>query len=251
MTTRQNTRPHRGRGGGPPRERTYTTLTNFSIPTAVNGGPGPATFLTATTASAVDDPSAANNSIMSSPFSVASSADGSPKYKLYDFSNPAHAYTPYHHGVASMQPGAASGTYGQQQSLQQPPQFYTPPAPPPPGQNDLELLERLKEVIKNNQHDIFRPIPQPAALASLIIGSSTAATHPEQGPGDRQLGQNEYDSSRGVGTNNNGVSQGRGRRDSEGWDGSRRPGGYSQSGNGASPATNVLLCSHYMRKNCP
>jgi hypothetical protein len=51
----------------------------------------------------------------------------------------------------------------------------------PPGQGDLEALERLKEIIKNNQHEIFRATPRPAALASLYRGPLTSAVpHPEQ-----------------------------------------------------------------------
>jgi hypothetical protein len=54
----------------------------------------------------------------------------------------------------------------------------------PPGQRDLEALERLKEIIKNNQHEIFRATPRPAALASLYRGSLPSAVlpHPEQIP---------------------------------------------------------------------
>jgi hypothetical protein len=54
----------------------------------------------------------------------------------------------------------------------------------PPGQGDLEALERLKEIIKSNQHKIFRATPQPAALASLYMGSLPSAVlpHPEQIP---------------------------------------------------------------------
>ena len=48
-------------------------------------------------------------------------------------------------------------------------QFFPDPSLPP-GQGDLEVLERLKDAIKNNQHEIFRAIPRPAALASLYKG---------------------------------------------------------------------------------
>ena len=40
----------------------------------------------------------------------------------------------------------------------------------PPGKNDLEILENLKQIIKNGQHEFFRAIPQPAALAGLYLG---------------------------------------------------------------------------------
>lgn len=61
----------------------------------------------------------------------------------------------------------------------------------PPGKNDLEILEKLKDMIKNNQHDVFKPIPNPAALASIYMGPRTGTTsvsqvppHPEQIPTD-------------------------------------------------------------------
>lgn len=40
----------------------------------------------------------------------------------------------------------------------------------PPGKSDLEILENLKQIIKNGQHEFYRAIPQPAALASLYLG---------------------------------------------------------------------------------
>lgn len=48
-------------------------------------------------------------------------------------------------------------------------QFAPDPALPR-GQGDLEALERLKEAIKNNQHEIFRASPRPDVLASLYQG---------------------------------------------------------------------------------
>ncbi|KAF8490384.1 hypothetical protein F5888DRAFT_1131783 [Russula emetica] len=62
-------------------------------------------------------------------------------------------------------------------------QFFPDPSLPP-GQGDLEALERLKEIIKSNQHEIFRATPRPAALASLYKGSLLSAVppHPEQIP---------------------------------------------------------------------
>jgi len=47
---------------------------------------------------------------------------------------------------------------------------FIPDSSLPPGQGDLEALERLKEFIKNNQHEIFRAVPRPAALANLYKG---------------------------------------------------------------------------------
>ena len=63
-------------------------------------------------------------------------------------------------------------------------QFFPDPSLPR-GQGDLEALERLKEFIKGNQHEIFRATPRPAALASLYRGalpSSSVLPHPEQIP---------------------------------------------------------------------
>lgn len=58
---------------------------------------------------------------------------------------------------------------------------------PVPGDNDLEVLENLKRMIKNGQHKFYQPIPQPAALASIYMGPhpskrSVVLPHPEQGP---------------------------------------------------------------------
>lgn len=47
-------------------------------------------------------------------------------------------------------------------------QFYQPVLPP--GKNDLEILENLKSIIKEGQHEFYRAVPQPAALASLYMG---------------------------------------------------------------------------------
>jgi hypothetical protein len=74
--------------------------------------------------------------------------------------------------------------------MQHPQQAQFAPDPAlPRGQGDLEALERLKETIKNNQHEIFRATPRLDALASLYQGplrtilppASLAATlRPEQ-----------------------------------------------------------------------
>src|ERR1700761_3838447 len=71
--------------------------------------------------------------------------------------------------------------------MQHPQQAQFAPDPSlPRGQGDLEALERLKETIKNNQHEIFRATPRLDALASLYQGPlgsllpSSAPLHPEQ-----------------------------------------------------------------------
>lgn len=65
------------------------------------------------------------------------------------------------------------------------------PAPAPnlaPGQKDLEILEKLKDSIINNQHEFFRSAPHPAALAKIYMGNtyiSPVPPHPEQVPATR------------------------------------------------------------------
>ncbi|KAI9437625.1 hypothetical protein H4582DRAFT_289000 [Lactarius indigo] len=67
-------------------------------------------------------------------------------------------------------------------------QFIPDPALPR-GQGDLEALERLKETIKSNQHEIFRATPRLDVLASIYQGplgpllpppSLSVPPHPEQ-----------------------------------------------------------------------
>jgi hypothetical protein len=74
--------------------------------------------------------------------------------------------------------------------MQHPQQAQFAPDPAlPRGQGDLEALERLKEAIKSNQHEIFRATPRLDALASLYQGSLgtlqppsslSVSLHPEQ-----------------------------------------------------------------------
>lgn len=60
-------------------------------------------------------------------------------------------------------------------------QFYQPVLPP--GKNDLEILENLKSIIKDGQHEFYRAVPQPAVLASLYMGHiSQPPPHPDQLP---------------------------------------------------------------------
>ncbi|KAI0369612.1 hypothetical protein BV20DRAFT_1121871 [Pilatotrama ljubarskyi] len=182
MATRPN-KKRKGRSNAPPRERTVTTLTD---------GPDSA-FPAHSQLSPDDSPAPA---ILSPPFAVGSplSPAGPPvlsaaPYPLQPFSGP----FPYSFNMSPV----ARPPFHPQHS---PPHFY--PAQPqpipqpspahhalPPGQSDLEILERLKETIKNNQHELFRPIPQPAALASVYLGpkpalSSHVPPHPEQVPTD-------------------------------------------------------------------
>ncbi|KAJ7466994.1 hypothetical protein FB451DRAFT_973341, partial [Mycena latifolia] len=45
-------------------------------------------------------------------------------------------------------------------------QFYAPQAPA----SDLEVLQNLKEMIKAGQHEFYRAVPQPQALAAIYLG---------------------------------------------------------------------------------
>ncbi|TFK53744.1 hypothetical protein OE88DRAFT_1626159 [Heliocybe sulcata] len=92
----------------------------------------------------------------------------------------------------------------------------------PPGQNDLEILENLKDMIKNNQHEVFKPIPNPNALASIYLGTRNTSTgavsqvppHPEQIPQDA-MGTPVMSHSNGVDPNSSTRPR------SESWD--RKP----------------------------
>ena len=156
MSSRQN-KKRKGRNNGLNRERTVTTLTE---------GPESSFLLPTST-----EEHAGNN--MSSPtFSVASSAGG-PNIPPTNFQIPAGPYPAFSYSNYIPTMSAQSFT------PQHPPQQYfhsSSQAPlqsqvSQPGQSDLELLEKLKETIKNNQHEYFRAVPQPAALASIYLGS--------------------------------------------------------------------------------
>ncbi|KAI0088073.1 hypothetical protein BDY19DRAFT_951813 [Irpex rosettiformis] len=150
----------KGRGNQINRERTVTTLTE--------GSEG--SFMTA------EEPPL---NITSSPFSVASSSTG-PSATISPSFSMSSGFPPFSYGYV---PGTViqTPTFGQSA---QPAHFY-PAQSLPPGQNDLEILERLKETIKNNQHELFTPTPRPAALASVYLGPnnlSRVPPHPEQIP---------------------------------------------------------------------
>ncbi|TFK82529.1 hypothetical protein K466DRAFT_666461 [Polyporus arcularius HHB13444] len=185
MATRQN---KKRKGRNPlPRERTVTTLTD--------GTDGP--FIS----SPVDDyPSA---SLMSSPFAVSTPITTAAQppgispapFPIPPFSAP-FSYSFSH--IPSVMP-SIGGPFQQQHPQ---PQFFLPATQQqspvsnqsqqqlPPGENDLEILERLKETIKSNHHEFFRPVPQPAALASIYLGTKSLSApshvppHPEQVPTD-------------------------------------------------------------------
>ncbi|KAF9064992.1 hypothetical protein BDP27DRAFT_1366801 [Rhodocollybia butyracea] len=66
----------------------------------------------------------------------------------------------------------------------------------PPGKNDLEILENLKERIKQGQHEFFRATPTPGALASIYLGPSTL---PEQQVADARVQELENNGTVGAG----------------------------------------------------
>jgi len=79
--------------------------------------------------------------------------------------------------------------YGQQHPT--PHQFFhgqQPPLDSSTGEGDLEILENLKEKIKNGQHEVFKAVPNPTFLANLYMGPpkaplvSQVPPHPEQIP---------------------------------------------------------------------
>jgi hypothetical protein len=158
MSARQN-KKRKGRNNVNNRERTVTTFTedpntSFLVPLPS------------------EEPA-----LMSSPFSVASTSATTNSNN--NFQNFGMSYSFHAHGPNS-QP-----QQGQQQQQQQQ-QFFPPQVILPPGKNDLEVLENLKSIIKEGQHEFYRAIPQPAALASLYLGptSSQVPPHPEQLPAD-------------------------------------------------------------------
>ncbi|THH12782.1 hypothetical protein EW146_g7369 [Bondarzewia mesenterica] len=214
MSNRQNKK----RKGKVNRERTVTTLTGADDQNSPS-------FLLPSS----DDPNFPAN-IMSSPFSVASSSGANnnsmppPPFQI-PTTFTTYGYNSYMHPMPS--------------HVSQPPshspqsQFFPDPSLPP-GQGDLEALERLKEMIKNNEHEIFRAVPQPSVLAGLYKGSSASGQslvppHPEQIPHtgyrpnfDQALQQSLAKGSSGVppGLSASSVSDdmGRTRNDSLSWD---------------------------------
>ena len=157
MSARLN-KKRKGRNNLNNRERTVTTLTEdpntpYLIPTPS------------------EEPAGAN--LMSSPFSVASSSGANQNtISAPAFQIPATFGFGYNVNNVSYMSPLHSNIHHHQQHPQQAPQFFQQPTPPvlPPGQNDLEVLENLKKMIKDGQHEFYRAVPQPAALASIYLG---------------------------------------------------------------------------------
>lgn len=165
MSTRQNKK----RKNKVIRERTVTTLTGAEdVSNTSLHPPASSSFLGS---------QATEDQLMSSPFSVASSSGGNPSLPSAGFQIPtpfsSFGFNPNMHGMQLPYTPTHS-------------QFFPDPSLPP-GRSDLEVLERLKETIKRNEHEIYRAVPQPAALASVYKGpltspQSTVPPHPEQVP---------------------------------------------------------------------
>ncbi|KAJ8082551.1 hypothetical protein PM082_008406 [Marasmius tenuissimus] len=99
---------------------------------------------------------------------------------------------------------------------------YMPQDPTPhiPGDNDLEKLENLKQMIKNGQHELFTTAPNPLALAQLYLGEIESSAQQAQ---STALGALDDDASRpprlqskdmmrkaGAGSSGHNISQGMG-----------------------------------------
>jgi hypothetical protein len=189
MSTRQN-KKRKGRGNAINRERTFTTLTE--------GSEG--SFMAA---------EEIHPSNLSHPFSVASSVSDTTNISPGFPMTPSFASFgyPYLQSVTGANPGPL---FNQSQS----PASIFPSHPLPPGQNDLEILERLKETIKAGQHEFFQPIPRPDLLANIYLGPHgvpQVSPHPEQVPQDSRsfLSRNEHDARRaspGRHVNGDGLS---------------------------------------------
>jgi hypothetical protein len=91
----------------------------------------------------------------------------------------------YSNGKHNEMPANASYPTSQyQQKSRQPPSAPRSSVPQIPGKDDLEKLENLKRIIKSGQHEFYRAIPQPEALAKLYMG-----VLPSSVPGDSEDGQ--------------------------------------------------------------
>ncbi|KAH6906487.1 hypothetical protein BKA70DRAFT_409824 [Coprinopsis sp. MPI-PUGE-AT-0042] len=96
---------------------------------------------------------------------------------------------------------ASNGSYStlhfQKNSRQSPYQPSSAPrssVPQIPGKDDLEKLENLKRIIKSGQHEFYRAIPQPEALAKLYMGVLPSSM-PEDIEDGQSKGQTKPDTS--------------------------------------------------------
>lgn len=189
MSTRQNNKKQRkGRNNANNRERTVTTLTEdpntpYLIPTPS------------------EEPAGSLMSAFSAPPANAKMHNmtmGPPGYPLSGNFGPFG----YNSSFPSMHPNLHqpqqqpyfSPTVNQahaQQQQQSAPQKHQP-APNsfklPPGKNDLEILQKLKKTILENQHPFYRAEPAPSYLASLYKGPPAQDAPASSPPGFAQSG---------------------------------------------------------------
>ena len=186
MSARQNKKQRKGRGNVHQRERTVTTLTedpntHYLVPTPSEEPAG---------ASLSFNNPKMQNIQMGSSF-------GSYQYGSYPPFNVMHPNV-------QQQQQSFLGPSQQQQTLPQQPQPQSQPQQQsqpmklnlPPGKNDLDILQNLKQIIKDGQHPFFRAVPQPAALASIYMGtipSQYPAQERRETPGNSAEGQSAVD----------------------------------------------------------
>ena len=104
----------------------------------------------------------------------------------------------YHHQPSRQQSqnwSESNGTSLQQSSPKMGHEFQqTPASNSTSGQKDIEILEKLKESIVSNQHEFFRAVPQPAALAKIYMGNTSISPvppHPEQIPAPQNVSRKD------------------------------------------------------------
>ena len=194
MSARQNKKQRKGRGNVHQRERTVTTLTedpntHYLVPTPSEEPAGnphmPLSF---------NNPKM-HNVQMGSSFQMGTNYPYPGTYATFNPNIQQQQQQQPFFGPAQQQP-LAQHQQPQPQSQSQPQQqSQSQPLKPtlPPGKNDLEILQNLKKIIKDGQHPYFRAVPQPAALASIYLGtiSSQSQAQGRRGevPGDSAEGQ--------------------------------------------------------------
>ena len=180
MSARQNKKQRKGRGNVHQRERTVTTLTE-----------DPNTHYLVPTPS--EEPAGAFNNQKMQNIQMGSSF-GSYQYGSYPPFNIMHPNVQQQQ-QSFLGPSQQQQTLSQQPQPQSQPQQQSQPMKPtlPPGKNDLDILQNLKQIIKDGQHPFFRAVPQPAALASIYMGPIPSQYQAQErrgeAPGDSAEGQ--------------------------------------------------------------
>lgn len=179
MSARQNKKQRKGRNSANNRERTVTTLTEnpntpYLVPTPSEDPPG---HLSAQLGTKL---------MGSQPYQMSANFGG-----FQGFAGTFNPPQPYF-------PPPQSQTM-QQQPPQTGQQYQQPTSPASPGQKDLEILQNLKQLILDNQHPVFRAVPQPATLAKIYKGILPPPPSQPQGgivPGEAGSGSATADSGR-------------------------------------------------------